>query len=177
MGNALIFCGIKHCGKSTLGRTLARQLGIPFTDTDEMLEKRWQCSCRELFKSIGEEAFRQRETEILSELDPEIFQVISLGGGALLKEENIPILKDLGRFIWCDVDDRTAFERITVGGLPPFLAQADSPFEEFCTRNKSRRATFLAVCDVHFLPLPGLTPEENTEKLRTLLLEKGMIEK
>jgi shikimate kinase len=38
MGNALIFCGIKHCGKSTLGRTLARQLGIPFTDTDEMLE-------------------------------------------------------------------------------------------------------------------------------------------
>lgn len=175
MGKALIFCGIKHCGKSTLGKAAAQLLGIPFQDTDELLEQRFQCSVRELFKSVGEEEFRRRESELLSSLDSETPRIISLGGGALLKAENIPVLRKLGQIIWCDVDDRTAFERIERKGLPPFLAQAEDPFAAFRSSNESRRVVFNAVSSVRFEADKMLSPAENARELCKLLMEKGMI--
>ena len=150
MGKALIFCGIKHCGKSTLGKAVSELLALPFRDTDEMLEERFHLTVRELYKSVGEEEFRRRESELLSSFEAETPQVISLGGGALLKSENVPVLQTLGKIIWCDVDDRTAFERIEKKGLPPFLAQAADPFAAFRSSNESRRAVFSAVSSVRF---------------------------
>ncbi|MBQ9753534.1 MAG: hypothetical protein IJV93_02150 [Lentisphaeria bacterium] len=177
MGKALIFCGIKHCGKSTLGKAVSEQLALPFRDTDEMLEERFHLTVRELFKSVGEEEFRRRESELLSSLEAETPQVISLGGGALLKAENVPILKKLGKIIWCDVDDRTAFARIIKKGLPPFLAETADPFATFQNSNQSRRAIFGAVCSLRFEPQKTNSPAENAKKLCELLFEKGMIEK
>ena len=57
MGKALIFCGIKHCGKSTLGKAVSELLALPFRDTDEMLEERFHLTVRELYKSIFTFAF------------------------------------------------------------------------------------------------------------------------
>ena len=176
MGKALIFCGIKHCGKSTLGKLTAAMLQIPFCDTDELLEKEYQCSVRELFKAVGEEEFRRRESTLLAAL-PHTFQVISLGGGALLKKENAPLVQALGTVIWCDVPDETAFERIKKGGLPPFLAEAPDPFAEFQFRNKGRRETFSQVAHVKFTPRSGATAEENAQMLLEMLQNKGFIKK
>ena len=53
MGSALILCGIKHCGKSTLGRGLAALLRIPFSDTDELLEKALGVPVRTFFREAG----------------------------------------------------------------------------------------------------------------------------
>lgn len=175
MGKALVFCGIKHCGKTTLGKGLARALEIPFADTDELLEQTCGSGVRELFRAWGEEGFRRRETALLKGLSASERRVISLGGGALLKEENFPIVKALGSVIWCDVSDETAFERISAGGLPPFLEGFADPLAEFRERNRRRRETFAAVCDVHFVPDPALLPEENLLKLQLLLREKGII--
>ena len=176
MGKALIFCGIKHCGKSTLGKALAALLKVPFKDTDELLEEKYQCSCRELFKREGEEKFRRFESELLISLPPgEEMQIISLGGGALLKSENLPVLQNLGKIIWVDVDDITAFERISRNGLPPFLAEAPDPFAEFKMRNAQRRAIFEKAASLRF-EAPGCNaPRENAAKLKELLIEKGMI--
>ena len=170
MGKALIFCGIKHCGKSTLGKAVSEQLALPFRDTDEMLEERFHLTVRE-------EEFRRRESELLSSLEAETPQVISLGGGALLKAENVSILKKLGKIIWCDVDDQTAFARIIKKGLPPFLAETADPFATFQNSNQSRRAIFGAVCSLRFEPQKTNSPAENAKKLCELLFEKGMIEK
>ena len=177
MGKALIFCGIKHCGKSTLGKAVSELLALPFRDTDEMLEERFHLTVRELYKSVGEEEFRRRESELLSSFEAETPQVISLGGGALLKSENVPVLQALGKIIWCDVDDRTAFERIEKKGLPPFLAQADDPFAAFRSSNESRRAVFSAVSSVRFEADKMLSPSENARRLCELLMEKGIGEK
>jgi shikimate kinase len=176
MGKALIFCGIKHCGKSTLGKLTAQSLLIPFKDTDEMLEERWQCSVRELFKAVGEEEFRRRESALLAAL-PGTEQVISLGGGALLKKENEPVIRELGTVIWCDVPDEIAFERIKKGGLPPFLAEAPDPFAEFQFRNKSRRETFSRVAHVKFTPDSGAAAQKNAETLLEMLQNKGFIKR
>ena len=176
MGKALIFCGIKHCGKSTLGKALAALLKVPFTDTDELLEEKHQCSCRELFKQKGEEEFRRLESELLSALPPaDKVEIISLGGGALLKDANFPILQRLGSIIWIDVDDITAFERISRNGLPPFLADAPDPFAEFRKRNALRRQLFEKAASLRFEARSTLAPRDNALALRELLIEKGMI--
>ena len=176
MGKALIFCGIKHCGKSTLGKLAAELLEIPFCDTDELLEKEYNSSVRELFKALGEEEFRRRESALLAAL-PGTEQVISLGGGALLKKENAPVIRALGTVIWCDVPDEIAFERIKKGGLPPFLAEAPDPFAEFQLRNKSRRETFSQVAHVKFTPESGVPARKNAQMLLEMLQNKGFIKK
>ena len=175
MGNALIFCGIKHCGKSTLGKLLAQNLGISFADTDDLLGSANRASVRELFKLWGEDEFRRRESALLKSLSAAERQVISLGGGALLKAENIPAVKALGSVIWCDISDEAAFARIAAEGLPPFLEQSADPLEEFKLRNRSRRKTFETVCDLRFIPDTDAPPEQNVLKLQQLLLEKGII--
>ncbi len=174
MGRALIFCGIKHCGKSTLGKAAAQELQRPFYDTDSLMEEKSGTSVRELFKSLGEEEFRRFESSLIREL-PQKECIISLGGGALLKEENHAPLQKLGTLIWCDISDEIAFERISRKGLPPFLAEASDPFEEFRCRNRSRRETFARVCQVRFSPSELKTPEENVRELLTLLKTKGIL--
>ena len=175
MGKAFVFCGIKHSGKSTLGKNLARLLTIPFCDTDELLEQQYSTSVRELFKSRGETEFRRLESALLKNLSPATGQVISLGGGALLKAENTAIVRGLGTVIWCDVPDETAFQRILLKGLPPFLAGEADPFEAFCNNNKQRKQTFEKVCHIHFQPEPEKSPEENALSLLGMLKQKGII--
>ena len=175
MGNALILCGIKHCGKSTLGRGLAALLGVPFLDTDKLLEEALGVPVRTFFREAGEAAFRLRETEILKNLSGESAQVIALGGGALEKEENASLVRGLGTLIWCDTDDETAFKRVLRRGLPPFLADSPDPRKAFGELNRARRALFARLCDVRFVPGPGLPAAENVRLLRRLLQEKGII--
>lgn len=172
MGKALIFCGIKHCGKSTLGRVTARLLQLPFCDTDLLLEEQFGASVRDLFRQWGEEEFRRRESELLKGL-PEKECVISLGGGALLREENHASVLKLGTLIWCDVPDEVAFERVSRKGLPPFLAQAPDPFKEFVLSNRRRRETFSRLCHIRFSPSPEKKPEENCKMLLKVLKCKG----
>ena len=175
MGSALILCGIKHCGKSTLGRGLAAVLGVPFLDTDQMLEEALGVPVRTFFREAGEAAFRLRETEILKKLSGEFPQVIALGGGALEKEENASLVRELGTLIWCDTDDETAFKRVLRRGLPPFLADAPDPRKAFGELNRARRDLFARLCDVRFVPARGVRAEENVRNLRRLLQEKGII--
>ena len=76
--------GYMGCGKSSIGRALARRLGFRFLDTDALLEQRCGRSVREIFASEGEERFRELERDVLSELvagaGPDA--VVATGGGA-----------------------------------------------------------------------------------------------
>ena len=68
----LIFLvGYMGCGKSTIGRTLAKQLGVRFLDMDTLLEQRCGKSVAEIFTETGETGFRQSEREVLAELTSE----------------------------------------------------------------------------------------------------------
>ena len=113
--DSLVLIGIKHCGKSTLGRLLAQQYGLEFFDSDAELEKQFymdsgsRCSCREIFKYLGEEKFRELEAQVIEGLVSDVPKVVALGGGAVsnpfLKRD---ILKSLGRIVWLDTDEEIA---------------------------------------------------------------------
>ena len=74
--------------------------------------------------------------------------MIALGGGALSNPfVSDKLKKDLGFKLWIDVDDKTAFERIKCGGLPPFLSSSTDPEAKFAEMNRKRREVFSGCAD------------------------------
>ena len=84
----LLLIGMPGCGKSTVGRELARLLNRPLEDVDQQIELAANCSIPEIFAQEGEEGFRVREHRALCELAKESGRVISCGGGIVTRKEN-----------------------------------------------------------------------------------------
>lgn len=81
-------------GKSTVGRHVARHLGLPFIDTDHLIEKRIGCSIREYFELHGEPAFRDVEAEVVADtMASHDLRVVATGGGVVLREANREALR------------------------------------------------------------------------------------
>ncbi len=98
----IVLIGMPSSGKSTVGRLLADELGRDFYDTDATVEQKINMSIAEYFSSFGEEAFRKEESEAVREICKSTSSVISTGGGAVLKPENIHNLKKNGRLFFID---------------------------------------------------------------------------
>ena len=89
----LALVGFMGCGKSSVGRLVARDLGFDFLDTDALIVERAGISISEIFATEGEAAFRRLERETLAELETRTGQVIATGGGAIVDPENLASLK------------------------------------------------------------------------------------
>ena len=109
----IVLIGMAGCGKSTIGKALAKSLGRQFVDTDAVLTERIG-SIPAFFEKFGEEAFRKEETKVLEEFGKLSGLVISTGGGVVTREENYPLLHQNGRMIWVKRD----VEMLSVKGRP-----------------------------------------------------------
>lgn len=102
----IFLVGFMGCGKSTVGRALAEELGWRFVDLDEDIEKQQGCSIAEIFDRSGEPAFRMMETAALRNMVHVIEHgrphVVALGGGAFLQEQNRELVNAKGVSIWLD---------------------------------------------------------------------------
>ncbi|HEV2200898.1 MAG TPA: shikimate kinase [Bryobacteraceae bacterium] len=98
--------GFMGCGKSTVGRALADELGWSFFDLDEDIEKAAGCTIAHIFETNGEAAFRELETAALKQRVANVRsgrpQVIALGGGAFSTGENFDLAFNHGITIWLD---------------------------------------------------------------------------
>ena len=95
----VILIGMPGCGKSTIGKYLAKELGRKLVDADAEIVKRIG-DIPAYFASHGEEDFRQVETEVLRELGKQSGLVIATGGGCVTRPENYPVLHQNGRIVW-----------------------------------------------------------------------------
>ena len=86
-------------GKSTIGKLL-KIPNFTFVDTDEEIEKQCGCSIKELIQTKGEEYFRDLESNVIKEISTKNCQIISTGGGAILREENVTNLKKNGKIFY-----------------------------------------------------------------------------
>ena len=109
---AVYLCGFMGCGKTTVGKILARKLGCEFYDMDEYIVEREGMKIPEIFAEKGERYFRDTETAAIKEL-AENKGIIACGGGAMLKKENAEIAAENGITVYIDVPFEVCYGRIS----------------------------------------------------------------
>ena len=98
----IVLIGMPGSGKSAVGRILAEKTGKPLADTDRLIVEKASKSIPDIFRENGEPAFRDLESEVVREVSKQGGQVISTGGGAVLRPENVTALRQNGRLFWLD---------------------------------------------------------------------------
>ncbi len=111
-------------GKSTIGRLLAKELRLPFKDSDKVIEERTGADIPWIFDVEGEQGFRERERAAIAELCAENGLVMATGGGAVLREDNRQALKHGGRVIYLHASIEQQIERTSRDRNRPLLQTA-----------------------------------------------------
>ena len=106
----IYLCGFMGCGKSFLGKRLAKKLDVPFTDLDDYIVKKEGRSIPDIFASDGEPYFRKVEAECIRELAGG--GVVATGGGALLNPETAAFANETGYTVYLDVSFPACYGRI-----------------------------------------------------------------
>jgi shikimate kinase len=112
-------------GKSTVGRHVARHLGLPFVDTDHLIEQRIGCSIRDYFETQGEAAFRDVEQVVVDEVTRMAGHVVATGGGAVLREANQLALRDRTTVVYLRATPEDLARRLRHDTHRPLLQRND----------------------------------------------------
>ena len=156
----LILIGMPGSGKSTVGRQLGRRLGLPFFDSDHVIEQRIGCRIREYFEREGEAAFRDLEQAVLAELSGQAGCVIATGGGAVLRPANRERLHASGQVLYLRSSPEELFRRLRHDSSRPLL-QVDDPLARlralYAERDPLYRETAHFVIETGRPSVPTLT--------------------
>jgi shikimate kinase len=155
----LFLVGMPGCGKSTLGRLIARRLDKPFFDADVELERRLGVTIPVIFELEGEPGFRDREETILAELVAQNNIVLSTGGGVVLRSSNRERLKQGGTVLYLHAAPATLWERTRHSKHRPLL-QAPDPF--------ARVQELYAIRDSLYRELADVVVESDREQVSRL---------
>ena len=98
----IVLIGMPGCGKSTLGKMLAERLGKQMVETDEIISQEAGMSIKDIFAEYGEQHFRDLESEVVKRYSVKGGAVISTGGGAILRKENVEALRLNGVIVFID---------------------------------------------------------------------------
>lgn len=167
----IILMGMKHTGKSTLGKLLAKKLLYPFYDTDEVIAQLSGKTPRALHEAGGAALLMQWEAtacRYLAELDDGGKCVIATGGGLADNDEALKICKKAGLCVYIDTPFEILFDRIAEsaardGRFPPFLRGSD-PKAQFLEIFGRRSLMYASSADVH-IQAGKKTPLEITQEI------------
>ena len=125
--NIFLF-GMPGAGKSTVGKALAKRLGLTFVDADHEMVSRTGVSIATIFEIEGEAGFRARETQLLAELVTANSNVLATGGGVILSADSRKLLRDNGVVVYLRNSLENIAARTTRDSKRPLL-QGDNPAE------------------------------------------------
>ncbi len=114
--------GFMGSGKTRAGKILAGKLKRKFVDTDRLIEEREKMSIADIFKTRGEKVFRDIEAHVIQDVSQLRGAVIAVGGGAVLKKENVRSLKKHGVLVWLKVSADTVHSRTADDDFRPLLS-------------------------------------------------------
>lgn len=147
MGNVILI-GFMGCGKTTVGLKLSYRLRRSIIDTDKEIEREEKRTISEIFAADGEPYFRDRETACLQKLiESTNNQIISVGGGLPMREENRRLLHELGQVFYLRAKSETIYERVKDDTTRPLL-QVDDPLAKIETLLQERDPDYRAAADV-----------------------------
>ena len=134
-------------GKTTIGRVLAKRLGMSFVDSDHEIEARTGVRIPTIFEIEGEEGFRRREAQVIADLATVGGMVVATGGGAVLREENRANLKASGFVAYLNVPPHFLHERIRHDKNRPLL-QVEDPLTRLKELHAQRDPLYREVADL-----------------------------
>lgn len=140
----LVLCGFMASGKSTVGRVISGESGMPLVDTDVLVEREAGMPVKDIFDSRGEPAFREMERKVIARESGRGGAVLAVGGGAVLDPRNTSALRSTGVIYHLDVSPEEVDRRATDGErplLPPGIEGIRSLME-------TRRRAYLEAADV-----------------------------
>ncbi len=148
MKDNIILIGFMGCGKTSVGIRLSYRMKRTMVDTDKWIEKKQKMTITDIFDTYGEDTFRRMETECLKELiQAADGQIISVGGGLPVREENHRLLRKLGRVIYLKVTPETVYLRLKDDTSRPLL-QVEDPLDQICSLMEKRAPVYEACADV-----------------------------
>ena len=155
---SIVLVGMMGAGKSSVGVCLRRRTSLKLFDTDEIVTSKFGMPISEIFSKHGENKFREAETEALQALVISEPVVIVTGGGIVLREENLDLLKRLGVVVWLEADQEALFKRASRAGKRPLL-QCKNPKKAFTKMLRARLPLYTKIADIR-VDASVLTDEE-----------------
>lgn len=155
----IVLIGYRGTGKSTVGRILATRLGRKLVSTDAEVVKRAKLAIPEIVQRFGWEHFRDLESEVCRDLGGKDDLIIDTGGGAVLRQQNVDVLKKNGTLFWLTAEVPTIARRIGGDTQRPSLTGTKSFTEEIQEVLEQRLPKYQAAAD-HVIATEGRTVEE-----------------
>jgi shikimate kinase len=136
--------GYMGCGKSTLGRKLAKHAGLQFIDMDHYIEERNCKSVPQIFAEDGEAEFRKKERKALEELSAFSDVVIATGGGAPCFFDNVDLMNRTGKTIYLNIDPKILADRLMKSKTerPLIKGKSEEELVAFIDENLTKRNEF-----------------------------------
>lgn len=117
----IFLIGFMGCGKSTIARLLSEKTGAELIEMDETIEAEAGMSINEIFEKFGEVHFRNLESQLIERIAQKGGAVVSCGGGAILRQENVDNMRKNGQIIYLSATPETIYERIKCSTNRPLL--------------------------------------------------------
>ena len=137
----IVLVGLMGVGKSTIGRRLAKRLGLPFVDSDSEIEDASGLSAAEVFERYGEKDFRDGERRLVARLIEGEVRVIATGGGAYVDPRTRQLLNERAITIWLDAPIEVLAERTARRDTRPLLRNAN-PRQTLERLSEERRPSY-----------------------------------
>lgn len=149
-------------GKTSVGKIVAKKLKLKFIDADSLIERITGMKISDIFDKLGENRFRDLETELVKNISNKKGVVISTGGGVVIREENLVNLKKNGIIFCLKASEETIYKRVKDNKDRPLL-QVENPIERI--RNLIKQRTSLYEKADFVIDTDGLSQEDVADKI------------
>lgn len=158
----IVLTGFMGTGKTAVGRELSRLLNMKLIDVDTEIEKSQKMTINEIFRQFGEPRFREMETEMIKQVSQNNNIIISTGGGAVLRQENMDAMRENGVIICLMATPETILKRTSNNSDRPLL-QVENPLRRI-KELLNYRKPFYERADV-MIDTEGKTPLQIAEEI------------
>ena len=164
----IFIVGAMGSGKSSIGKLLAQSCQMQFLDTDYEIEQNSKYDITTIFEKFGEEEFRNKETGLLESLSRVKNHIIATGGGIILKQENIDIMKKMGLIVFLDINLKAQIKRVKYRKHRPLLKNTD--LEKKLKDLKSKRDPIYNTISDYIIDVSGKDKNTVVEEIKTKIV-------
>ena len=159
----IFLIGFMGCGKSTMARMLSERLQMSLIEMDETIEAEAGMSINQIFETYGEQHFRDLESQFILRIMEQGGAVVSCGGGAILRPENVENMKKNGKVIYLAATPETIYKRVRHSTNRPLL-NGNMNVEHITTLMNQRIARYEFAADITIY-VDGKEKKDNLEEL------------